>query len=324
MFKVLSIDGGGIRGVIPAYILQNIENRSGKRTAEIFDLIVGTSTGGILAAGLTVPDDSGTDPKYSAEDLLQLYTEYGSDIFRRSFWKGVTSPCGAADEQYDAEPLERVLEQYLGNTTLADCLIPIAVASYDVERRQPYFFKTSRALESSSRNHYLKEAARATSAAPTYFEPAVVKSRARRSVTRSLIDGGVFVNNPAMTALVEALSLGHELSDILVVSLGTGISTREIPFEDAKDWDAPNWVRPVISIMMDGSADAADYQVKQLLPYEGDAQRYFRFDGELEVALDDLDAANEANILALMAEAEQILHAQSAEVEKLLALFQNM
>lgn len=322
MFRVLSIDGGGIRGVIPATILQHLEEQTGKPIVKCFDLIVGTSTGGILAAGLTVPGATKA-PKYSAADMLALYTEHGSKIFDRSFWRGITSAGGAFDETYSHKPLEKLLKQYLGKKTLKDCIVPVVVTSYDIERREPYFFKSRHAMERPDRNHYLTDAARATSAAPTFFEPAVVKSLAQKPTTRHLIDGGVFVNNPGMCAYVEAFDHMTENKDeILLVSLGTGIATRKILYEDAKDWGTLGWVRPVISVMMDGEADAADYHARLLLKdaAHGEAQRYFRFDKELTNALDDMDAANEANILALRLEAKLILENQAKEMKRLVKL----
>lgn len=321
MFKILSIDGGGIRGVIPAVLLKEIEEKTRKPISGLFDLVVGTSTGGILAAGLTVPT-SGKRPKFSAKDMLELYTERGKDIFQRSFWRGVTSIGGLSDEQYDHEPLERILKQRLGNAALTDCLTPVVITSYDIERRQPYFFKTTRARQSVDRNHYLRDVARATSAAPTYFEPELVRSFAKRPTRRVLIDGGVFVNNPSLCAFSEAISEGKKSQEIIVVSLGTGITNREIPFEDAKDWGALGWVRPIISVMMDGVSDAADYHMRQLLPDEKHKakQRYFRFDKELDLALDDMDAVGAGNINNLKEEAAKILAKQKDEVRRLIAL----
>lgn len=317
-FRVLAIDGGGIRGVIPAALLQSLEQATGQVIPDLFDLVVGTSTGGILAAGLTVPRSDQT-PKFTAEDMLDLYVEHGHEIFSRSFWDGVTSLGGLTDEQYSEKPLEKLLKSYLGDATLVDCLKPVVIPSYDIERREPYFFKTRRAKESVDRNHFLRDAARATSAAPTFFEPAVIKSRAKRPTRRALIDGGVFVNNPALAGFIEAVSMGCKPEEVVVVSFGTGIATRQIPYEKAKDWGAIGWVRPIISVMMDGQADSADFHLRQLLPdeREGAAQRYFRFDTVLELALDDLDAANAANIAALKQEAEQILEAQAAEFKRL-------
>jgi patatin-like phospholipase/acyl hydrolase len=79
--------------------------------------------------------------------MLKLYTERGSEIFERSFWRGITSLGGAIDEQYSHKPLEKVLKQYLGDATLKDCLVPVVITSYDIEQREPYFFKIRRALE---------------------------------------------------------------------------------------------------------------------------------------------------------------------------------
>lgn len=319
MFKVLSVDGGGIRGVIPAALLVHIEQETGKRIADIFDLLVGTSTGGIIAIALSTPDEGGK-PRHSAEDMLELYAARGREIFDRSFWRGVVSVGGTLEERYDAQPLEKLLKQYLGNATLKDCLTPVVVTSYDIERRAPYFFKTRRAREKQDRNHYLRVAARATSAAPTYFEPELAKSLARNPTRRVLVDGGVFVNNPAMCAYAEAAAMGVKSDDILIASFGTGNATRKIPYEEAKSWGALQWARPILSVISDGVADAVDYQLRQFLPGQGqtDAQRYFRFDTKLDLALDDLDAAGAGNIRNLKDEAAQILDVQSDAMARLI------
>jgi len=138
MFRILSMDGGGIRGTITASILTHIEQETGRPISDLFDLVVGTSTGSILAAGLTTPEGSGA-PRYAAESILNLYADRGQEIFSRSFWRGITSLGGAVDEQYDHRPLERILHELLGNATLADCIVPVVITSYDIERRQPYF-----------------------------------------------------------------------------------------------------------------------------------------------------------------------------------------
>ncbi|MCA8929496.1 MAG: patatin-like phospholipase family protein [Alphaproteobacteria bacterium] len=321
MFRILSIDGGGIRGVIPSVLLQQLEKRSGQPISALFDLIAGTSTGGILAVGLTVPGVR-RKPKYTASDMVDLYANRGHEIFQRSFWRGLTSLGGVADEKYPAEPLEAILDDYAGKAKLAKTLVPIVVTSYDIERREPYFFKTRWAVEQADRNHYLRDVARATSAAPTYFEPAKVRSLADEPTRRVLIDGGVFANNPAMCAYVEACNMGVDPAEIVVVSLGTGVATRKIAYEDAKGWGAVGWVKPIISIMMDGVADSADYQLQQLLPdsHQPESQRYFRFNTPLDLALDDMDAANAGNIRALQAEAGQILEQQGAEFDRLVRL----
>ena len=316
LYRILAIDGGGIRGVIPAVLLTKMEEVTGKPISQLFDLIAGTSAGGILAVGLTTPKNRGRrrsppSPKFKASDLLALYEERGKDIFARSLWAGITSLDGLTDEKYPSHGIESVLKEYLGDLQLKDALIDILVTSYDIQDRQPYFFKRNKAKDkngSAPRNYLLREVARATSAAPTYFEPAqVVPVGGSEVEARHLIDGGVFANNPALCAYAEAISLGISPDDVLLVSLGTGIATRPIKYDEAKDWGKIRWIQPVLSVIMDGVADAVDYQLRQMLPTREPDTRYFRFDIHLREALDDVDAAHEANIAALKREAHRIL-----------------
>ena len=182
LYKILAIDGGGIRGVIPAMLLTKMEEVTRRSISDLFNLIAGTSTGGILAVGFATPKNGGhgrgsPSPKFKASDLLALYEERGKDIFVRSFWDGVTSLGGLTDEKYPSDGIESVLKDYLGDFQLKDALTEILVTSYDIENRQPYFFKRSKAIHEDTsvlRNHLLRDVARATSAAPTYFEPAKV------------------------------------------------------------------------------------------------------------------------------------------------------
>ena len=204
--KILSLDGGGIRGLIPARILEEIETQTKQPVHKLFDLISGTSTGGILAVGLTTPRTRAGARPCTAKEMVDLYAERGNEIFSRSFWKSVTS---LGDEKYDAAPLERILHDMLGDAELKDTVRDIVVTSYDIEARKPYLFKTSRAKETSGRNHLLRHVARATSAAPTCFEAFLLDESQWANEAhhrRALVDGGVFANNPSMIALSEALS----------------------------------------------------------------------------------------------------------------------
>lgn len=321
---ILSLDGGGIRGLISAKILAEIEELSGRPIHQLFDLIVGTSTGGILTAGLARPRKGKAGP-VPAKDLVNLYSNRGRDIFSRSFWKGVTSLGGYSDEKYDAAPLEDILRKMLGDAELKDTVVDIVVTSYDIERRKPYLFKTRKArAKPLSRNHLLRHVARATSAAPTYFEPFLLDANQWKgeSKRRALVDGGVFANNPTMIALSEAQHSGTDLNDIVLCAVGTGLHDREITYEEAKDWGQIRWAKPVISVMMDGMSDSADYHAKLLIPGSTSSkQRYFRFDICLgDKALDDLDAADGANINALKCKADEIIRKQRKELRRLVSI----
>lgn len=140
-----------------------------------------------------------------------------------------------------------------------------------------------------------------------------------REKRRAFVDGGVFANNPSMIALSEALSSGTDIQDIVLCDVGTGIHDREIPYDEAKDWGQLGRVKPVMSVMMDGVSDSAHYHARQLLPGpKSKEQRYFRFDIALgDEALDDLDAADGANINALLCKADEIISKQRKELNRL-------
>lgn len=313
LYRILSIDGGGIRGIIPAVLLEKMEEVTERPISKLFDMIAGTSTGGIIAAGLTTPACSGSSsgslsPRFRASELLELYEKRGADIFARSLWDGIVSLGGVGDERYPSDGIERVLKEYLGDVQLKDTLTELLVTSYEIHERRPYFFKRHKAQTCpAERNHLLRDLARATSAAPTYFEPAKVTTTVDGAKTRYLVDGGVFANNPALCAYAEAVKLGNRPEDIFLVSLGTGVATRPICYKNAKDWGMIRWIKPVLSILMDGVADAVDYQLRQMMPTTDGKAQYWRFDVCLKKALDDLDAAHQANIMALKAEARRIL-----------------
>lgn len=326
MYKILAVDGGGMRGVIPATILAALEKKKKKPVSDMFDMLIGTSTGAILAAGLCVPNTAGTGPKYKASTLLKFYEKHGSEIFDRSFVHEIPflgQLAGAFDEVYDHEPLERILKRYFKDAPLSSCLKPLVVTSYDIRKREAYFFKSHYATNNSHRDHLLRDVVRATTAAPTFFEPSVVSSKGSPPIDRVLIDGGVVAGNPAVCGYIEAISkLGASPEEIVLVSLGTGIATHQISYSKAKGWGKLGWAREIVGIFMDGSSDAVEHQMSQLLPgvkAESD-QRYFRFDIKLNIGYDALDNTDKTNLVALKRKANEILRVQKSEFQRLLNL----
>jgi patatin-like phospholipase/acyl hydrolase len=317
LIKVLSIDGGGIRGIIPAMILAHIEEITGKPIAELFNLVAGTSTGGILALGLTKPDTKGQKPKYAAHELVKLYEEEGTKIFPKSF---LSKFGNLREEKYSATGIETVLTKYFGETQLSDVLpnVDVLIPSYEIEQRRPYFFKSSKARTKLGRNKYnfrMKDVARATSAAPTYFEPTKIQSEYGLN-NLALIDGGVFANNPAMCAYVEARSTNSE-SDILVVSLGTGELSKRLPYEKVRDWGPIEWARPILDVTFDGTSDTTHFQLQQLLSA---SERYFRFQTSMSDRGDAMDDPSKGNLDYLKDLAENIIHEKGDELERLCEL----
>lgn len=312
-FRILSIDGGGIRGIIPAVVLSEIEERTGRGICELFDLIAGTSTGGILALLMTKPA-SGPGPAYSAADAIELYSEHGGQIFSASPWHEIRAIDDVLEAKYAPAELEALLEDYFGNALLSEALTRVLVPSYEIQIREPWFFRSERAKAQPERYDYLmSEVARATSAAPTYFPPELIEQDGHGW---ALIDGGTFANNPGMCAWAEARHCAPD-RDVLLVSLGTGEHTQAIPYAQAKNWGLLGWARPVLDVVFDGVSKTTDYELAELLGRD----RYFRFQVRLTLASDAMDDAGSENIQALLTQARTMVTSRSADLDRLCALF---
>jgi predicted acylesterase/phospholipase RssA len=288
--KVLAIDGGGIRGLIPALVLEEIEHRTGRPAAELFDLVAGTSTGAIIACALTRPQPM------PAAQIAEIYVREGPDIFDRSSLQTIQSLGGLLDERYDARELVTSLRRHLGDVRLADATKAILLTTYDLESRAALVLGNDDDIT-------MVDAAHASAAAPTYFEPLPVGAR-------TLIDGGVFATNPAM------LAYSHTGGAVEVLaSLGTGEHTRPLHFDEVKDWGQLAWARPILDVVFDGSADAVDDQLSRLLD-----DRYIRLQTRLDEASDDLDDASPENLAALQREAEQLIAERTDDIDRLCSL----
>jgi hypothetical protein len=193
------------------------------------------------------------------------------------------------------------------------------VTAYEIELRQPFFFRSARAAEEPDAYDFpVWQAARATSAAPTYFEAARVPAPDDSSDAYALVDGGVFANNPSMCALTD-LRQGHhaeatepvELEDMYMVSLGTGELNGRIPWEEARDFGFFGWGRHLLGVVMDGVSDAAAFQCAQFLE-----ERYERFQTPLEAGTTGMDDASERNLEALDERAKKLVAEQSAKIDE--------
>lgn len=308
--RILSIDGGGIRGIIPGQILVILEEKlkaktgnDNARIADYFDLIAGTSTGGILSCAYLAPDKetSGNElrPKFNATQVVDLYLKNGGAIFSEQFGHKLRTMGGVLDEKYSEVGLEKSLNEYFGDTKLSELLKPCLITSYDIKRRQGHFFTQHDAIKRKGWDYLVKDVARATSAAPTYFECSDIKSVSE--VSYPLIDGGVFVNNPALCAFAEVYNEYKTAPEkMAILSLGTGYSKKEYDYDKAKDWGMIQWVKPLIDIMMSGVAEVVDYQLRQIFQAVGAQGQYVRINTELPIDVSpDMDDASPKNLAAL-------------------------
>ena len=301
-FRILSLDGGGIRGIITAVWLQELERRLGGTLRDHFDLVAGTSTGSLLACGVGLG--------MSAAEIVELYKRRGREVFPpavarlwsrfvRTFHDGMSAP------RYDGEGLEAVLKDTFGSRLFAAVKPRVMVTSYNTLTRAAVVFKS---WDGPWDQVPIWEVCRSSAAAPVYFPAHIAHID---GADCPLIDGGVVANNPTVCAIAEGVRMngdgnGPGLSDFVIASFGTGELTRPIEVSEARKWGALQWAIPIIDVLFDGAADSTHYCAMQLVP-DG---RYFRFQTPLHEAYDDMDNADATNVNALVLAAQRHLDAE--------------
>lgn len=227
--RILSIDGGGIRGIIPATVLCRLPK------SIRFDAIAGTSTGGILALGMAA--------EIKPERLLKLYTEKGKEVFKRSFFRSTLGRFGISGPTYQNKHLLRLLREVFGERTLGSLNMTVIIPVYDTQKRQLKVIGSW-----SLPKTRLVDVAMATSAAPTFFDPWELDGR-------EYIDGGVGANNPALLAAAWMSRHYGRAVKMKLLSIGTGTSVDPI---NSKGWGKFGWAPKIASVLMDGNADATE------------------------------------------------------------------
>ena len=317
--RVLSIDGGGIRGIISATLLSHLEKiiqeKSGNkeaRLADYFDFIAGTSTGGILATVYLMPDPKCSDrPKYSAQDALDLYLNKGHQIFRSSLFNLIRSYFGLLRYKFKSQGINQALKETFGEESLLHQLVkPCLITAYDVSREKSYFFTRCSARRNARKNFKIWEVARATSAAPSFFKPARLKSEYGECHT--MIDGGVIANNPSLCAFTEVIKSDFShlhgwshgdrptADDIIFLSIGTGLKQRPTDCSRLERKGLLGWLKTITKVRMMGSSDTVQHQIEQIFKCSVKAAgQLFRLDPGIFDADHKMDNASPSNIALL-------------------------
>lgn len=326
----ISIDGGGIRGLIPAIILQRLEEnlnakamRNGIRDprialTECVDMLYGTSTGGILALGMAHPDVDFDFP--SMVPLVALYQDKGPSIFGAYRWQGWK---GLKSYQYASDPLARELRRVLGHTLMHEARCPVGVTSYNTKTRKPRFFKSWR----KDRDARMVDAALATSAAwPTYFiphrEPVLQPARLHKldgSVAETttwtipedagpLIDGGFVGNTPCAFTNVDMSAMFPD-EHRHVISIGTGEAAEPLEWDEMRDGGLIRHGGNVVDVLFDASSDA----MLRIVDQDPDATLY-RLQPTLENASHAMDNVERANMLDLVTDAHNFVENHPQEI----------
>lgn len=278
MKKVLSLCGGGIRGILSLEILKAIEKKEGKKACEIFDLIIGTSTGSIIAAGLS----SGISAELISRDFLLLYEK----VFKRSLIQKLINPFGLMNPKYDSNTIiEQIQSRY--DVQLDSLKTLYMSTAYSVKDCHVKIFKSWR--EEDQKEYKLYDTVLASIAAPTYF-----------AEYKGFIDGGVYSNNPSLIAVLESLKLWKgEFID--VTSIGTGYISNSL---ETSKWGALEWIvkkgkNPIVDIFTDSNMDLVQYTCKNL---SKDSFNYNHYDINLSDFIRDapMDSKNKKYIQLLI------------------------
>jgi patatin-like phospholipase/acyl hydrolase len=285
MYRILSFDGGGIRGLVTLALLKRLQDQIPGLITNT-DLLAGTSTGGIIALGLAAGK--------SIDQLTQLYRDNGKKIFDDSWFDNLVDLGQIAGADYDQKNLEKILKKEFGAIKLDQLNQRVLVPSFDLDNEdlkpekrtwKPIFFHNFPGTDSDGKET-LVDVALNTSAAPTYFPS-----------HNGFVDGGVVANNPSMAALTQTqdpraqLNPRPALDEIAMLSVGTGVVLSYVKGK-SHDWGFAQWAKPLINLLLDASMGIADYQCRQIL-----RERYCRlapvFPPGVNIKMDEWERSQE-------------------------------
>ncbi|KAL8546268.1 hypothetical protein ACS0TY_006116 [Phlomoides rotata] len=342
LVTVLSIDGGGIRGIIPATFLEFLESKlqeldgPDSRIADYFDIVAGTSTGGLLATMVAAPNEE-KRPMYAAKDIVNFYLTECPSLFpgchRHNLLKTIKNLFGP---KYNGRYLRSLLRTLLRDLTIKDTLTHLVIPAFDIKRLQPVIFTTTDAKLKAYKNAKLSDICIGTSAAPTFLPAHYFETQDEKGniTTYDLIDGGVAANNPtgiAISHITSGILAGDseyvkmdplDSSKILVLSLGTGIPKEAEKYnaEEAAKWGLLGWVykrgnTPLLDVFGDASSDMVDIHVSTLFQSLHTQKNYLRIqDDTLCGDESSLDIATPKNLEALVEVAKQRLKKRMSRV----------
>ncbi len=277
-FRILSLDGGGIRGLYSARMLKNIEDKCGVDFYNDFDLIVGTSTGSILAGAIV--------KKIDLDKVVSLYENEGKNIFKKRWF----CRFGLFKSKYSPEPLKEQLKSIFGNTTFKDIKKPLLINATDIGNSSQFVFKTTFNNQNDADGHKkdlvrdpdiaLYDAILASSSAPIFFPPHKVGNFL-------LADGGLWANSPVLVALAEAKKIFNaEPKDVVIVSIGTGVEENDYHIDTEKWGFLTGWKRSkLISTILNLQTKVNSSLLNFLMPKENILRLTFTSDKTLP--LDD-------------------------------------
>lgn len=354
LVTILSIDGGGIRGIIPATILEFLEMQlqeldgESARLADYFDVITGTSTGGLVTAMLTAPNDK-QRPLFAAKDIKPFYLQHGPSIFpqNKDLFGSIGELLGTLKgPKYDGKYLHKVVKEKLGEIRVHETLTNIVIPTFDIKTMQPTIFSSYKIKGFPCMDARLSDICISTSAAPTFLPGYNFNNQDSQGNVHefNLIDGGVCANNPTLVAMNEVTKQIINQNDdyfaikpleynrFLIISLGTGAPKNEQKFNAtmASKWGLLDWLtnsgsNPLIDIFSQSSADLVDFHLATVTQALNSQNNYLRIqDDTLTGTSSSVDIATKENLDKLCQIGENLLKKPLSKVNLQNGLFEQM
>lgn len=337
VFTVLSIDGGGVRGIIPARILQEIEERTGKPISELFDMIGGTSTGAIVAGSLVTPDPKDPKkPKFSAKDVLKFYHDLAPKVFPEIRFKLLRKLSSSA--LYDPKPFEDALLDNFGDLQMKDTLTSLLIPVTDIKHFKPAWITHLKGQKDNSKEGWstmlLRDAVRATGSAPTFFPAKYYETTPNPEMPNvkhrhALIDGSFFGGNTLRHLMTQAQKLAPADAEIVIVHVGTGNSINSVSPEEFNAMGTLGLISPANgSILLSLIVDMGMIDVQNDMKDEI-GERFFSFDGEIDLEENadspsiSLDDARPENLKRLEKLAEKIIQNNDDDIGRLCSVLKD-
>uniref|UniRef100_A0A7C9D684 Patatin n=3 Tax=Opuntia streptacantha TaxID=393608 RepID=A0A7C9D684_OPUST len=346
LIAILSIDGGGIRGIIPGVILNFLETQlqeldgEDARLADYFDVIAGTSTGGLITAMLTGPNENNR-PLFAAKEIVPFYLQHGPKIFPqprglcgslRSLVKALSGP------KYSGKYLHKLVRELLGEIRLHQALTNVVIPTFDIKNLQPVLFSSVKVLNSPDMDALLSDICIGTSAAPTYFPAHYFVSKDEQGNTTrefNLIDGGIAANNPTLVAISEVTKQvlkkdpdffpisPMDYERLLVISLGTGSSMNEQKYDAkmASKWGVVSWLydngsTPLLDAYSQAMVDMIDFYNCVAFEAYHSQNNYLRIqDDTLTGTVASVDVTTQDNLEELVKIGEALLKKPVSRVD---------
>jgi len=317
---ILSIDGGGIRGIVPAALLSYLEKKIQEitgdprlRIADLVDFVAGTSTGSIVGSMMLIPNETGSHPKHEMTDIVNLYFEMGESVFKKHFWHNLKTIWGLLGPQFPASNIDTPLLKYLDHYKMKDLMKPCMFSGYDIEKRRVNFYTNDDEAEKYA--HYLvKDVVRGSTSIPAYFPPARYQDGVD---VNTIVDGGVFANNPSLAAFIEISktifkfedkSKKRKLRDIVIISLGTGsIKQKPFPYKKSKKWGKAQWMMPVIDVLLSSHSEVTDYEMKKIFDTYDTMHNYHRLNPPILLGDSSGLNASKENLVRLLKDVDNYI-----------------